>query len=309
MVGVLLLALTGCDDDRIGDSETGQERLKVGVSTTVSTPLSRVVNITSDNINTFGMMVNLNAGGNWSNESYVSRMKNDGVWSLWDLSPQQTWPNLTNTVEVVAYAPYQDPSLLVTVNATKKLTFSANTEADSEPVDWLYYYSGKIVITKLTDASGVVPVKFNHIMSRLRVEVGVREELKNKQISTVEVLGTLPGGEFNIATSATITTTGAVTPIYATNTGEATGVWSTYLVPQAIQAGMLKIRVTLDNAKSYTYPYEASQTFATARAYKLSLLLGRDKLELTPDSDGITVTDWEEGDDISGGKAEEEVTK
>lgn len=304
MVFGFLSVFTSCNDSGQMIGEEGlYDGMEVRVNVTVDSPTSRATNITSDNIDYFGLVINRNGNADWTYDREFKRVKNGDIWGEWTINKELMWTNLNNMVEVVGYAPYLT-TIMTTNGSGRKLTYQANTGANTEPIDWLYYYSGKVPMTTLLGRSGFVPVHFTHIMSRLRIEITTHGDLdESMQASAVEVMGTLPTVEWVNSSPSIVSAKGTATTVYATATGEATGVWSTFIVPQKIGASTFKIRVTLGNGEKYTYTYPTALDLRMGNAYKLTLDLGRNGLGLA--SDGVTVTDWEAGDEISGGKAEE----
>lgn len=303
----LLFALAGCSDsERMIDNDTVYDGMEVRVGVTVSSSQSRATNLTANDLDKFGLVINKNtASTTWTMPRIVTRVKNGATWGAWVFNSKLNWESLKNTVEVVCHTPYLESTLVTPAgNKTRELVFNANTTAGKEPVDWLYYYSGKVGLSSLIGTSGFIPVQFAHIMSRLRIEIIMREEFDaSTQVSSVTILGTKPGLNWSTASPLVMNATGTASPVYTTATGELQGIWSTFIVPQAMTASTLKVQVVLNTGATYTYTHPLSHIFNTENAYKLSLRLGRKGLELSPD--GMTVTDWENGDDIPGGKAEE----
>jgi len=276
----------------------------------------------------FGLFVT-NAGASKYSYNNLYMVNPNGSWEAYTNNAMATplamlWQSATQPVTMIAYRGYY-------YYATLTNTYFNNLRDDqstdgSEPSDFLY---AKSVVTPNAPvptndiyydaATKKVVVKFNHVLSKLRVALSYGTELTQDAVNLPTVTSVLLQGtilRYNINLSSetlagVATVDNAITATDITMhpetllTGEtAAGVDAATEAIVVPQATVFTLRITLSNGKAYTYTYRNAgtsdkYTFESGKAYILNLTVGKDVV--TPGS--FTSSPWTT---VNGGQLETE---
>ena len=216
----------------------------------------------------------------------------DSKWTTSDGT--MLWENGTQTVNIVAYTPYNGAS--GDELATKE-TLAVSIQSDQSAAggtavvasDFLYYKKDAE-----TPSTGGISLPMGHQFSKLDVSLTLGSSLDGKAvtINSVTVGGTQLAHQFNLSTGALVANglNGASTDIITylqDGTAPVVKTAEAILIPQTA-AITVKIAATVDGTdKTYSYT-AASQAFATNTKYTLALTVGADAVQ----SGSFTLKAW-----------------
>lgn len=144
----------------------------------------------------------------------------------------------------------------------------------------------------LTASNNPVSLKFDHVMSKLIVELAFRNEFDGTPTVTSVSTGAQNAGTINYLTGV-ITPTGDITSFNLPAVG-ATQQYASVVIPQDLQ----KITVLIDG-KSYVYTHPQPLMLNKGKVQTVKLIVGRNRIEL----DQVTINDWVNTQPIEGGEA------
>ena len=210
----------------------------------------------------------------------------DNGWTI--QGKQLLWKNNVSTVIYYAYLPYtrivsDDKNYAFTVQADQ------STEDKVKASD-LLWTGGE----QATKAGKALDINFKHALSKLNVTLTKGSELEDGVTFTsvklsncaTEIGVNLVDGMFgNTANSGQTITLYAATPNKQ---------YECILVPQTF-AQSLKVEITDNNGKVYTFTSNKDLTFESGVQYTLNLTVGRDKVT----TGNISAESW--GDEQQGG--------
>lgn len=146
---------------------------------------------------------------------------------------------------------------------------------------------------KATDNAGVVPMTFDHVMSKLIVNLSYRTQwATNPTVTSVSVTAKA-SSTVNYLTKV-VSATGEASPLSLTSV-TANSCYASIVAPQDVN----KIDIVIDG-KTYTYTHSGNITLEKGKIQTVNLIVGRDKIE----QGSILINDWEAGDTIDGGEAQ-----
>ena len=269
------------------------------VPTRAASELQTTALSTSVKVGVFGVTgTSTIAGGN--NNQYT--VESDATLSA---TANMKWPDATSTVNIYAYAPYQEGW---TYNAANSFSVKTDQSADADYLasDLLY---AKASSTQTTEA---IALGFTHKLSRINVTVK-----KSSEATT-----TLNGASVYITNTCTATTlnpsTGdlAATPSTVNNikigtlsaepTAEGTTLYG-ITVPQTIAAGtkLVKIVTAEETPKTLVAKIENAATLESGKSYNFTASVGSGmEVELTLGT--VTLTGWGDSEDLGSATMEEE---
>lgn len=195
-------------------------------------------------------------------------VKYDNGWTI--QGGQLLWKSNDATVTYYAYLPYTGA-----VSDAASYAFTVQTDQSNESnvkaSDLLW--TGQQTATPGT----ALDINFRHALSKLNVTLKKGSELEEGLIFTSVRLS-------NCATTTTVnlfegmfgntTNSGQTITLYAATANEK---YECILVPQTF-AQSLKVEITDDNGKVYTFTSNKDLTFASGKQYTLNLTVGRDKV-------------------------------
>ena len=137
-----------------------------------------------------------------------------------------------------------------------------------------------------------VSLRFDHMMSKLVVELSYRNEFDGTP--TVASVSTEAKSEGTIDyLKGVITLKGASAPFHL-QTLTANEAYASVIMPQAVQ----KFTITIDG-KNFVYTHPTPLTLVKGKKQTVKLIVGRNRIEL----DQVVINDWGAAEDITGGEA------
>lgn len=196
-------------------------------------------------------------------------VKYDNGWTI--QGGQLLWKSNDATVTYYAYLPYtgivsDDTKYAFTVQADQ------STEDKVKASDLLWTEGEQAV-----RAGTALDINFQHALSKLNVTLTKGSELDEgvtfKSV-TLSNCATATTVNLTAGTAGTATNSGQTITMYATTENEQ---YECILVPQTF-AQSLKVEITDNNGKVYTFTSNEDLTFASGEEYTLNLTVGRDKV-------------------------------
>ena len=183
---------------------------------------------------------------------------------------QLLWKSNDATVTYYAYLPYTG-----TVGDAASYAFTVKTDQSDESnvkaSDLLY--TGQQPATPGT----ALDITFKHALSKLNVTLAKGSELEDGlTFTSVRLSNCATATTVNLTagTAGTATNSGQTITMYAATPSEQ---YECILVPQTF-AQSLKVEITDNNGKVYTFTSNKDLTFASGEEYTLNLTVGRDKV-------------------------------
>lgn len=195
-------------------------------------------------------------------------VKYDNGWTI--QGGQLLWKSNDATVTYYAYLPYTG-----TVGDAASYAFTVQTDQSNESN---VKASDLLCTGQQTATPGTaLDINFQHALSKLNVTLTKGTELEDELTFKSVKLS-------NCATTATVNLTDGIVS-NATNSGQtitlyaatASEKYECILVPQTFNQN-LKVEITDNNGKVYTFTSNKDLTFASGEEYTLNLTVGRDKV-------------------------------
>lgn len=195
-------------------------------------------------------------------------VKYDNGWTI--QGGQLLWKSNDATVTYYAYLPYTG-----TVSDAANYAFAVQTDqsSDSNVKASDFLCTG----TQTATAGTALDINFQHALSKLNVTLKKGSELENGVIFTSVRLSncaTATTVNLTAGTAGTATNSGQTITLYAATANEK---YECILVPQTF-APSLKVEITDNNGKVYTFKSDNELTFSSGKQYTLNLTVGRDKV-------------------------------
>lgn len=214
----------------------------------------------------------LTTEGTNSDERYNCTNREVRYESGWTIQGEQLlWKSNDAKVTYYAYLPYTG-----TVSDAANYAFAVQTDQSNEnnvKASDLLWTGGRQDAT----AGKALDINFKHALSKLNVTLTKGSELEDGLTFTSVTLS-------NCATTATVnlfegtfgntTNSGQTITLYAATENEK---YECILVPQTF-AQSLKVEITGNNGKVYTFKSDKELTFSSGKQYTLNLTVGRDKV-------------------------------
>ena len=212
--------------------------------------------------------------------------------------------------------------LIETVNLANQSSYPVSVKADQTDKsdyssDFLVYKKAGFVPKNDLDNNSSVPITFKHAFSLLDIHVKFGTEfnsnglLADNIITDMKVSGSILDGFCNFTAEEPIVTAagaGRADPVSA-ETGtftaateqnrNATATYSCILVPQTVTANYFKVSFKI-NDKQYVWTSPLDVTLEQGKKHRLELTVGKE----TVIAGNITLSDWAEGETITGGEAD-----
>lgn len=232
----------------------------------------------------------LTTEGTNSDERYNCTNREVRYESGWTIQGEQLlWKSNDATVTYYAYLPYTG-----TVSDATNYAFTVHTDQSSEDnvkvSDLLY--TGQQPATPGT----ALDITFKHALSKLNVTLKKGSELEDGQnltftSVTLSNCATATTVNLTAGTAGTATNSGQTITLYAATANEK---YECILVPQTFNQ-TLKVEITDNNGKVYTFKSDNELTFSSGKQYTLNLTVGRDKVT----TGTISAKSW--GEEQQGG--------
>lgn len=195
-------------------------------------------------------------------------VKYDNGWTI--QGEQLLWKSNDATVTYYAYLPYTG-----TVSDAANYAFAVQTDqnSDSNVKASDFLCTG----TQTATAGTALDINFQHALSKLNVTLTKGSELEEGLIFTsVRLSNCATATTVNLTdgTTGNTTNSGQTITLYAATPNEQ---YECILVPQTF-AQSLKVEITDNNGKVYTFKSDNELTFSSGKQYTLNLTVGRDKV-------------------------------
>lgn len=195
-------------------------------------------------------------------------VKYDNGWTI--QGGQLLWKSNDATVTYYAYLPYTG-----TVSDAANYAFTVKTDQSNESnvkaSDFL------CTGTQTATAGTALDINFQHALSKLNVTLKKGSELdKGVTFKSVKLSNCATATTVNLTagTAGTATNSGQTITLYAATANEK---YECILVPQTFNQ-TLKVEITDNNGKVYTFKSDNELTFSSGKQYTLNLTVGRDKV-------------------------------
>ena len=195
-------------------------------------------------------------------------VKYDNGWTI--QGGQLLWKSNDATVTYYAYLPYTG-----TVGDAASYAFTVQTDQSNESN---VKASDLLCTGQQTATPGTaLDINFQHALSKLNVTLAKGSELEDGlTFKSVKLSNCATATTVNLTagTAGTATNSGQTITLYAATANEK---YECILVPQTF-AQSLKVEITDNNGKVYTFTSNKDLTFASGEEYTLNLTVGRDKV-------------------------------
>lgn len=210
--------------------------------------------------------------------------------SGWTIQGEQLlWKSNDATVTYYAYLPYTE-----TVGNAASYAFTVKTDQSTED----NVKASDLLCTGQQPATPgtALDITFKHALSKLNVTLKKGSELEDGQnltFTSVKLSNCATATTVNLTdgTTGNTTNSGQTITLYAATANEK---YECILVPQTF-AQSLKVEITDDNGKVYTFKSDNELTFSSGKQYTLNLTVGRDKMT----TGTISAKSW--GEEQQGG--------
>ena len=214
----------------------------------------------------------LTTEGTNSDERYNCTNREVRYESGWTIQGGQLlWKSNDATVTYYAYLPYKG-----TVGDAASYTFTVQTDQSNEnnvKASDLLWTGGRQDAT----AGKALDINFKHALSKLNVTLTKGSELEDGvTFTSVKLSNCATEIVVNLLEGTIVETTnsGQTITLYATTENKQ---YECILVPQTF-AQSLKVEITDNNGKVYTFKSDKELTFSSGKQYTLNLTVGRDKM-------------------------------
>lgn len=192
----------------------------------------------------------------------------DNGWTI--QGGQLLWKSNDATVTYYAYLPYTG-----TVSDATSYAFTVKTDQSTED----NVKASDLLCTGQQPATPgtALDINFQHALSKLNVTLKKGSELEDGlTFTSVRLSNCATATTVNLTagTAGTATNSGQTITMYATTENEQ---YECILVPQTF-AQSLKVEITDNNGKVYTFKSDNELTFSSGKQYTLNLTVGRDKV-------------------------------
>lgn len=232
----------------------------------------------------------LTTEGTNSDERYNCTNREVRYESGWTIQGEQLlWKSNDATVTYYAYLPYTG-----TVGNAASYAFTVKTDQSTED----NVKASDLLCTGQQPATPgtALDITFKHALSKLNVTLKKGSELEDGQnltFTSVTLSNCATATTVNLTdgTTGNTTNSGQTITLYAATPNEQ---YECILVPQTF-AQSLKVEITDNNGKVYTFTSNKDLTFASGEQYTLNLTVGRDKVT----TGTISAESW--GEEQQGG--------
>lgn len=266
----LATLLAACSNDSDVFNTPDYADTPIGLNVNVG-PMATRAGYDDTNLTGSSFGLYLTTEGTNSDERYNCTNREVRYESGWTIQGEQLlWKSNDAKVTYYAYLPYTG-----TVSDAANYAFAVQTDqnSDSNVKASDFLCTG----TQTATAGTALDITFKHALSKLNVTLKKGSELEEGLTFTSVRLS-------NCATATTVNLTDGTTDT-ATNSGQTITLYAAtanekyecILVPQTF-AQSLKVEITDNNGKVYTFTSNKDHTFASGEQYTLNLTVGRDKV-------------------------------
>ena len=259
LTAVLLASCSGEDElSQKSYPVDNQVRIKASVNS-----VQALSGYTGSTLENFGLSIinPVNSRTTFQNVE-VEKSESDGSWVP---KEQLRWNNLTDTLDIVACAPYsKDAYYFIGIGDYKVSVEKDQSDADNyNASDFMVFYKLAFIPEKDLESDGTLGIEFEHYMSQLNITVEFSKQREQKDYYTsnpihrLKVCGAKINGECNFTvTPHTVTATGSQETILAlesadfeaeTATTPAKAHYSCILIPQSFEPNKFAIELETNN--------------------------------------------------------------
>lgn len=199
--------------------------------------------------------------------------------TVWTAVPLMKWKDMSSAHDFVSTF----PTRAITDFSAEAVTLTDNIVTNDVLV---------ATTANRTASLGAVPLIFDHIMGKVVVSLTFRNEFDGTPTVTDINTSAKQGATVDFLTK-TATATGTATDVIFTATTVNT-VYEAVIVPQTINV----INIVIAGS-TYTYTHPSDITIENGKIQTISLIVGRERIELG----SISINDWGTGDPIEDGEA------
>lgn len=269
---VLATLLAACSNDSDVFNTPDYADTPIGLNVNVS-PMATRAGYEQGALTEGSFGLYLTTEGTNSDERYNCtnrEVKYDNGWTI--QGGQLLWKSNDATVTYYAYLPYTG---IVGDAASYAFTVQTDQSNESNVKASDLLWTGQQTATPGT----ALDINFKHALSKLNVTLTKGSELEDGQnltFTSVTLSNCATATTVNLTdgTTGNTTNSGQTITLYATTENEK---YECILVPQTF-AQSLKVEITGNNGKVYTFTSNKDLTFASGEEYTLNLTVGRDKV-------------------------------
>ena len=266
----LATLLAACSNDSDVLNTPDYADTPIGLNVNVG-PMATRAGYDNTNLTGSSFGLYLTTEGTNSDERYNCtnrEVKNESGWTI--QGEQLLWKSNDATVTYYAYLPYTG-----TVSDATNYAFTVKTDQSTEDnvkASDLLWTGGRQDAT----AGKALDINFQHALSKLNVTLTKGSELEDGvTFTSVKLSNCATTTTVNLTDGTTGTATNSQTiTLYAATANEQ---YECILVPQTFNQN-LKVEITDNNGKVYTFTSNKDLTFASGEEYTLNLTVGRDKV-------------------------------
>ena len=266
----LATLLAACSNDSDVLNTPDYADTPIGLNVNVG-PMATRAGYDNTNLTGSSFGLYLTTEGTNSDERYNCTNREVKYESGWTIQGEQLlWKSNDATVTYYAYLPYTG-----TVSDATNYAFTVKTDQSTEDnvkASDLLWTGGRQDAT----AGKALDINFQHALSTLNVTLTKGSELEDGvTFTSVKLSNCATTTTVNLTDGTTGTATNSQTiTLYAATANEQ---YECILVPQTFNQN-LKVEITDNNGKVYTFTSNKDLTFASGEEYTLNLTVGRDKV-------------------------------
>ena len=285
----LATLLAACSNDSDVFNTPDYADTPIGLNVNVG-PMATRAGYDNANLTGSSFGLYLTTEGTNSDERYNCTNREVRYESGWTIQGEQLlWKSNDATVTYYAYLPYTG-----TVSDAANYAFTVQTDQSTED----NVKASDLLCTGQQPATPgtALDITFKHALSKLNVTLKKGSELEDGQnltFTSVRLSNCATTATVNLTdgTTGNTTNSGQTITLYAATPNEQ---YECILVPQTF-AQSLKVEITDNNGKVYTFTSNKDLTFASGKQYTLNLTVGRDKVT----TGTISAESW--GEEQQGG--------
>lgn len=283
-----VVALTGCNNDNEqvlpeGKPEYITVSSHIGTFTRVATNGNSSSFEEGDRISVYSWTGSANVVD--AAHLVVNNAVNTLQGGVWSATTMMRWTDMTT------------PHFFLSVYPSRAIT---DFMADAVTVDPLEQEESDLLVATnpgnenqgLIATNNPVPLRFDHMMSKLVVQLEFRNEFNGMPAVTAVTTEASSTGTIDYLTGVTTPVGTAAT--FALPVVAAGQEYASIMLPQSIQT----VTVVIDG-KNYVYTHPTPFSLVKGKIQTVRLIVGRNRIEL----DQVTISDWETGEVITGGEA------
>ncbi len=213
------------------------------------------------------------------------------------------WQNETQKITAWAYSPYNPNWDDVFVKQEIEVKTSQYVEADVKASDLLWAKAdvnpaATVQYGDIKYNAGALDITLEHIFSKLTVNVRFGDEFPNMMIAKngLSIEGFNTRGTVILFDASVGSTPNTKSTITANKNQTATvGYDETFEAIVLPQKATFSVKIALNGNRTFLWESDSEFSFTPGRSYTLNLIVGKDKVQIA--DDGISVKDWNAGQD------------